>query len=42
MRSYDRPAVTLIPLSAVHTVELSGDDHWYDDQLPEDDETELM
>lgn len=40
---YVSPEVTLIRLAAVRTIQLSSDkDDWYDEELPEDDETELL
>ena len=39
-RWYESPELLIIPLVAVQTLQLSGDD-WYE-EIPEDDETELM
>lgn len=39
-RWYETPELLIIPLVAVQTLKLSGD-NWYE-EFPEDDETELM
>lgn len=43
MKWYEKPEVTLVPLTAVRTLQLSGDhEPGLGDEIPEDDETELM
>lgn len=43
MKWYEKPDVTLVPLVAVRTLQLSGDhEPGLGDEIPEDDETELM